>query len=137
MSISKRLTITVSEDTAKLSGKMYVYEGDYGVDFYLKILSSNVTIVSNVVATSEVSLLAELENSYASISVKCPNGTIFKRTNIPIINDEVIFTITKDITDELADIGVYKLQIHLHDGNLETSNRITIPPIQFEVKSQL
>ena len=40
------------------------------------------------------------------------------------------------MTDEIAEIGKHKLQISLYDDSTKT-NRITIPPIEFEVKEQL
>ena len=40
------------------------------------------------------------------------------------------------MTDELEEIGSHKLQIHLYDDETKT-NRVTIPPITFEIKQQL
>ena len=40
------------------------------------------------------------------------------------------------MTDELVEIGTHKLQISLYDDATKT-NRVTMPPITFEVKEQL
>lgn len=137
MAISKDLTITVKEDRATLSEKMYVYMGDKGIDFYIKIENLKVDFTPNGATKTTINLLAGLINAYASVSVLKPNGTTFTREKFPIENDKIKFTITSEFTDELDDIGTYKLQIHLHDGNTEISNRISIPFVEFEVKELL
>ena len=60
-----------------------------------------------------------------------PNNTIIGRSELEIVDDTLRFTIDKSLTDELDEIGMYKLQFHLYDGQ---DNRITIPPVEFEVK---
>lgn len=137
MAIRKDITITVKEDKAAANEKMFIYRGDVGVDFYLAITSLKVSFSSNTRETTN--LLAELVNAYADITVLTPLGNILEIASSPkyqVVDDKVKFTITKEFTDELSDVGEYKLQIHLYDGDGtgEVPNRITIPPIDFEVK---
>ena len=140
MAITKNLTITVKEDKATLSEKMYVYLGDVGVDFYLAIVNHKAEFTATSMyneSRAGVSLLRDLENAYASVSIKRPSGETFTKGKIAVVDNKVKFTITQELTDQLDDVGDYLLQIHLHDGNTSTSNRKTIPPVNFQVKELL
>lgn len=134
MAISKEVNITVKEDKATLNEKMFVYRGDKGIDFYIGIDTIKFDFTPNGTTKTTRSLLYGLESAYASVTVLKPNGEIFTKEKYPINNNRVRFTITQDLTDELDDVGIYKLQIHLHDGTSENSNRISIPYVNFIVK---
>lgn len=133
MAISKNITITIKQTKASPSEKIFIYQGDFGIDFYFTLNQFSYDI------RNEINLTSELNNdAYAGVTVLCPNGTTFDKDPFPITDDGCLkFTITKDLTDELSDIGVYRLQFHLYDGEGEDANRITIPPFTFEVKTLL
>ena len=76
-------------------------------------------------------MLSELEEAKASVTILTPNGKVLGRNNLEIIDDAVKFVIDKELTDDLDEVGIYKMQFHLYDGE---DNRITIPPVEFEVK---
>lgn len=132
MAISKNITITIKSTKAKPSEKIFIYQGDFGIDFYFKLAEFNYSIKNTVNLASNLA-----EGAYAGVTVQCPNGEVFERSSLPIENELLKFTITKDLTDELSDIGYYVLQFHLYDGSDENANRITIPPISFEVRTLL
>ena len=78
-----------------------------------------------------VSLLAELEGATCGAIILKPNGEVIGRDNIVISDDVMKFVIDHELTDDLDEVGTYKIQFHLYDGE---DNRITIPPVEFEVK---
>lgn len=126
MSISKNLEIKINNDQATLSEKFYIYQYDKGIDLYIKINIAKLQIDSR-----SISMLSELEGARAGVTILKPNGSVIGRTDLEISNDLVKFTIDETLTDELDEVGIYKIQFHLYDGS---NNRITIPPVQFEVK---
>ena len=125
MAISKNITITIRSTKATPSEKLFIYQGDFGIDFYFKLNEFNYSIKNTINLASNLD-----EGAYASVTVQCPNGDVFE-------SDLLKFTITKDLTDDLSDIGKYTLQFHLYDGEGSDANRITIPPISFEVRTLL
>lgn len=126
MAISKNLEIKINNDQASFNEKFYVYQNDRGIDLYIKISMSRLQI-----GNKNISLLSELEGATAAATILKPNNTIIGRSELEIVDDTLRFTIDKTLTDELDEIGMYKLQFHLYDGQ---NNRITIPPVEFEVK---
>ena len=126
MAISKNLAIKINNDEATLNEKFYIYQYDKGIDLYIKISISKLQIGGR-----SVSVLSELENARAGATILKPNGAVTERTNLDVVGDAVKFTIDQSLTDELEEIGIYKIQFHLYDNE---DNRITIPPVEFEVK---
>lgn len=126
MAIVKDLEIKISGDKAKFNECFYVYQYDRGIDLNIKIVMSKVQIGSK-----DISLLSGLEDSFAGVRILKPSGEIINREKVVIEDNNVKFTIDHDLTDELNEIGFYKLQFHLFDN---AGNRITIPPVEFEVK---
>ena len=126
MAITKDLEIKISGDQAAFTEKFYVYQNDRGIDLYIKISMYRLQI-----GNKNISLLSELEGATAAATILKPNNTIIGRSELEIVDDTLRFTIDKSLTDELDEIGMYKLQFHLYDGQ---DNRITIPPVEFEVK---
>lgn len=127
MAISKNLEIKINNDTAEFNEKFYVYQNDRGIDLYIKI-----SIPKLQIGSRSVSMLSELEEAKASVTILTPNGKVLGRHDLEIIDDAVKFVIDKELTDDLDEVGIYKMQFHLFDGE---DNRITIPPVTFEVKA--
>ena len=127
MAISKNLEIKINNDTAEFNEKFYVYQNDRGIDLYIKI-----SIPKLQIGSRSVSMLSELEEAKASVTILKPNGDVLGRKNLEIIDDAVKFVIDKELTNDLDEVGIYKMQFHLYDGE---DNRITIPPVTFEVKA--
>ena len=127
MAISKNLEIKINNDTAEFNEKFYVYQNDRGIDLYIKI-----SIPKLQIGSRSVSMLSELEEAKASVTILKPNGDVLGRQDLEIIDDAVKFVIDKELTNDLDEVGIYKMQFHLYDGE---DNRITIPPVTFEVKA--
>lgn len=128
--IKKELTITIDGRNATLSESLYIYQRDRNIDIYLTIVDCKFKF--NEYAGN---ILTESTAKYALIRVLKPNGAKFISDKFTITDNQVVFQITPDFSDQVEEIGVYKLQISLYDGN-ENENlqgRITIPPIEFSV----
>ena len=124
--ITKNVTIKITGDRATLSEKIILYRDDKGIDIYFTL--SGFSYKFNKDNLSGVAVDARLLK---------PSGDVITINNLTISGtNKIKFTIDGTMTDELSEIGKHKLQISLYDDSTKT-NRITIPPIEFEVKEQL
>ena len=129
MAITKNLEIKINGDTATFTEKFYIYQNDRGID-----LNIRVTIPKLQISKQNTSLLTELNGSSGRAIILKPNGEVIGRDNIVITNDVIKFTLDHELTNEIDEVGIYKVQFHLYDNE---DNRITIPPVEFEVKGLL
>ena len=121
MSITRDVTLTVNGSRSTLDSNIYMYMNDGGITLNIKIL--NLAYIINSL-TSPVRI--------ASATVLKPNGNgSFTVTNLKVDGDKVIFDIESNMTDEINEVGIYRVQIHLYD---DAENRVTIPPFKFYVK---
>lgn len=128
MAIIKDLEIKINNDQASFSENFYVYQFDRGIDLKIKVNLHKLQI------SSTVSFLSEIEGAFASAIILKPNGQIIGRNNLPVEDDCIMFSIDHTLTDEMDEVGMYKIQFHLYDS---LNSRITLPPVQFEVKELL
>ena len=126
MAITKDLEIKINGDKANFTEKFYVYQGDRGIELNIKVSMPKLQI-----SKKNTSLLAELEGASGGAIILKPNGNVVGQKDIVITDNVIKFIITHELTDELDEIGMYQVQFHLYDGE---NNRITIPPVEFEVK---
>ena len=126
MAIIKDLEIKINGDKANFSEKFYIYQNDRGISLNIKV-----TVPKLQISRRNTSLLSELGGAICKAIILKPNQEVIGRDNIVISDDMIIFTIDHDLTDNLDEVGIYKIQFHLYDSE---DNRITIPPVEFEVK---
>lgn len=129
MSIIKNLEIKISNGEARLNEEVYVYQKDRGVELKLKL-----NLMQTNYRSAVKSSLFGANDIYAAATILKPNGDIISRKKSIVVDSTITFTIDKEFTDEVDEIGIYKIQFHLYDNE---DNRVTIPPIQFEVKELL
>ena len=124
--ITKNVTIKITDDRATLSEKIILYKDDKGIDIYFTL--SGFSYKFNKDNLSGVAVDARMLK---------PSGDVITVNNLAVSGtNKIKFTIDNTMTDELTEIGKHKLQISLYD-DLSKTKRITIPPIEFEVKEQL
>lgn len=124
--ITKNVTIKITDDRATLSEKIILYKDDKGIDIYFTL--SGFGYKFNKDNLSGVAVDARMLK---------PSGDVITIDNLAVSGtNKIKFTIDSTMTDEIVEIGKHKLQISLYD-DLTKTNRITIPPIEFEVKEQL
>lgn len=125
MAISRHLEIIIKEDKAEFKEKLFVFQKDRNVDFYIDILEHKYRY------TPDQNMMRRLENAYSSAVVLKPDGTDFETPKSPIIDGKIKFTINEDMVDEITEVGEHIVQFHLYDnGNAE----IAIPSVTFTVK---
>lgn len=127
MSITKKLVVTLKDDVATPSERIFIYKGDVGVDIIIELENFNYKIDS----ISEKNIINRIEAYF-----KTPRG-IVKQYNdeVDVINgDRIKFSFSKNVINDMQIIGQYELQFHLFD---KEDNRITIPSYYFYVKEPL
>ena len=129
MSIIRDLELKVSNGEARLNEDIYVYQKDRGVELRFKL-----DFIRNNYRSTVRSLLFDVKDVYVAATILKPNGSLISRKKSTVVDNTIIFTIDKSFTDEVDEIGTYKIQFHLYD---EDDNRITLPPISLEVKELL
>lgn len=120
MAIKREVTVTITGAKSSLDGKIIVFRNDRGIDLYLTF--KNFDYIISGLETPVMS---------ATATVAKPNGYDKFDVELTVIDKTVIFTITNDMTDEMEEVGVYKVQIHFFDRN---GNRVSIPPFSFTVE---
>ncbi len=127
MAISKNCTITIKDDIANIDSPISIYQDDRGLSIYFEILDIGLREID------KQNLIISSSTTYSTVRLKSPNGElILSEDRYQIYDDKIKFVITQELTDELDEVGMYTMQIHLWD---DMENRITIPPITFEVKA--
>ena len=127
-------TIKISNNVSKMDSTIVLYRGDKNVEIRFTILQSPFKY-SNTVATN---VIESTNASFGQLVIKTPND------KPPIFSDvsatkegTVLFTITKEMIDEIEELGVYTFQIRLMDENKQS--RVTIPPVEngIEIKEPI
>lgn len=127
-------TIKISNNVSKMDSTIVLYRGDKNIEIRFTILQSPFKY-SNTVATN---VIESTNASFGQLVIKTPND------KPPIFSDvsatkegTVLFTITKEMIDEIEEVGVYTFQIRLLDENKQS--RGTIPPVEngIEIKEPI
>lgn len=130
MAISKDITIKILGNQSQLNESIYVYEKDNGVVFNFKLMQYKYKYdkdPDNILNSNAADILE------AYTTIVNPLGEELQQLNGEVVDDVVKFTLDKTYTDQLTEIGIYKLQIHIKCTHAEFS----IPPITFEVLERL
>ena len=127
MSITKKLVVTLEDDVATPSERIFIYKGDVGVDIIIELKNFNYKIDS----ISEKNMINRIEAYF-----KNPQGIVRQYNDeVDVINgDRIKFSFSKNVINDMQIIGQYELQFHLFD---KENNRITIPSYYFYVKEPL
>ena len=127
-------TITISNNNAKINSPIVLYRGDKNVEIRFTILQSPFKY-SNTVATN---IIESTNASYGQLVIKTPNDKppIFSEVSATK-EGTILFTITKEMIDEIEEVGAYTFQIRLMDENKQS--RATIPPVEngIEIKEPI
>jgi hypothetical protein len=127
-------TIKISNNVSKMDSTIVLYRGDKNVEIRFTILQSPFKY-SNTVATN---IIESTNASYGQLVIKTPNDKppIFSEVSATK-EGTILFTITKEMIDEIEEVGVYTFQIRLMDENKQS--RVTIPPVEngIEIKEPI
>ena len=127
-------TIKISNNVSKMDSTIVLYRGDKNVEIRFTILQSPFKY-SNTVATN---VIESTNASYGQLVIKTPNDKppIFSEVSATK-EGTILFTITKEMIDEIEELGAYTFQIRLMDENKQS--RVTIPPVEngIEIKEPI
>lgn len=128
--ISRQVQVKIKQNEATIKDPIVLYEGDYGVELYFTFFKFQYKFSptgENILSTINDDILE------AYTTIVNPLGDELSQQNGEVVDDTIKFVVTKDLTDELTEIGQYKLQFHLVCDHSEVS----IPPVQFTVHERL
>lgn len=118
--------ITIRNGKSSIDAPVVLYRGDYEVSIKFTIMESKFRFKSGVnlvdsekASHGQLAILAPYGGNVFSEIVKCEDGT-------------VTFTLTKEMIDQLEEVGLYSFQIRLFDYYRES--RISIPPVEFGIE---
>lgn len=130
MAIIKDVTVKINNGTATLDAPVQFYEKDHDVELRFKLMDYKYKYdkdPQNILNSVDEDILE------AYTTIVNPKGYELEQINGVVKNDVVIFRLDPTYTDELDELGTYKLQIHIKC----THSEFTIPPITFEVLQRL
>lgn len=118
--------ITIRNGKSSIDAPVVLYRGDFEVSIRFTIMESKFRFKSGVnlvdsekASHGQLAILAPYGGNVFSEIVKCEDGT-------------VTFTLTKEMTDQLEEVGLYSFQIRLFDYYRES--RVSIPPVEFGIE---
>ena len=156
--IERTMTLTIKDNSATLNGKLIFYLGDCGVRI-------NFVIQDVKYAFNQSNVLGELGGNVKVLGyARKPNGTVFNlnkgedgvdeqetdsnghfndfvdddNLSADTKNNIVKFKLTRNLTNEMDEVGTYTVQLILqsYEGE-EVVGQLTLPPFQFEVRDSL
>ena len=118
--------ITIRNGKSTINEPVILYRGDYEVSIRFTIMESKFRFKSGVnlvdsekASHGQLAILTPYGGNVFSEIVKCEDGT-------------VTFTLTKEMIDQLEEVGLYSFQIRLFDYYRES--RVSIPPVEFGIE---
>lgn len=118
--------ITIRKGVSLIDEPIILYRGDYEVEVKFTIVNSKFKFLY------KTSVIESEEAAYGQMAILDPHGgMIFSDVN-ECIEGAVSFVITKEMINELTEVGLYSFQIRLFDK--EKLSRATIPPIEFGIE---
>lgn len=129
----KDIVANVSNCSTTLDSPLVIYYKDRGLELYFNLVQYKYRFQQ-----APDNILKNLDGAYASITIVNPSGYMRRYEDIPIEKDKIKFVITQDLTDDLDEIGIYQMQIHINnDIDGKDTSVFSIPPFEFEVKPRL
>ena len=115
-------TITARNGVSTIDSPILLYRGDRGIDVIFTIIQSKSKFDSGE------NLILKLDAYYAQLVIDRPDDKFILSDISRCEEGKIRFTISKEMIDELVEVGHYSIQIRLF--NESKSSRITLPPIE-------
>ena len=118
--------ITVYKGKSSINESVILYRGDYEVSVKFTIVETKFRFKNGInLAVSE-------KASHGQLAVLTPyGGNVFSEI-VKCEDGSVTFTLTKEMIDQLEEVGLYSFQIRLFDYYKES--RVSIPPVEFGIE---
>lgn len=126
------VTITINGNRSTISNRILLYRGDRDLEIGFQIQNQKFRFSDNI-----ENLISAADAAFGQLVIKKPDDTKIISEMTRCYDGKVIFVITKEMIDELTEVGFYDIQIRLYD--ISRIARITIPPISkaIEVKEPM
>ena len=128
------IDVKISDYKSELSKPLVIFERDRGLEIYFNLVEYAYRLDKH-----PANLLENLVGAYATVTLVNPDGYEISVNEVEITEEaKVKFVITEDLTDELTEIGIYQLQIHVNnDIKGKDTSVFSVPPFNFEVRERL
>ena len=114
-------TVTVGKTESIINEPIVLYRGDREVEVEFAIVGSKFTF------TNGGNVIQSTNATHGQLVVDTPTGENMFSEVTECHEGKVVFIITKEMIDELAEVGLYSFQIRLFDES--QVSRVTIPPV--------
>ena len=117
--------VKVKKGVSSINAPIILYRGDREVEIRFT-LKEEAPFMFN--KETESNIIENSEAAYGQLVIKTPNDlpAIFSKIT-PTNEGRIVFKITEEMIDEIAEVGNYSFQIRLFDENI--SSRITLPEV--------
>ena len=118
-------TIIVQKGTSSINDTIILYRGDKDVEIRFTL---NEGSPFRFGSGASPNIIEKTEAAYGQLVIKAPNNlsAIFSEV-APTNEGKIIFKITGEMIDEIAEVGNYSFQIRLFDES--TNSRVTLPEV--------
>ena len=118
--IERDIKTKITEQNFSLDSNIILFKGDGRIDFKLIIEDKRYKYDNVYIPT------------YYNFTIISPNSKEPLNTEKDIYNNNIlVLSFTKDMIDELEEVGIYYIQTQLYDND---NNCIILPPFNIEIK---
>ena len=114
--------VTVGEQESIIDRPIVLYRGDREVEIEFTLVGNEFTF------SEEGNVIKSVNASHGQLVLNTPSGEHMFSELAECHEGKVVFVVTKEMIDELIEVGFYNFQIRLYDG-VEMKSRVTIPPV--------
>ena len=114
-------TVVVGDQYSRIDNPIILYRGDREVEVEFTINGSKFTF------TNDGNVIKSTNATHGQLVINTPTGENMFSEVIECQNGKIVFVITKEMIDELIEVGFYSFQIRLFDESQRS--RVTIPPV--------
>lgn len=114
-------TVAVGDQESKIDSPIILYRGDREVEVEFTINGSKFTF------TNGGNVIKSTNAKHGQLVINTPTGENMFSEVTECHDGKVVFVITKEMIDELIEVGFYSFQIRLFDES--QVSRVTIPPV--------
>ena len=118
--INRDITLETRNNKSKPSEDIFIYFGDYNIQYNIKIATKYSISDSSNSGSAEIILFKKFGDDIKTIT-----------KNVQITDGVVPLIIDSTVSDELSDIGYWMIQISLF--NEGSTSKLTLPPFKMQV----
>lgn len=143
MALNRYVDVLINNKDCKATLKepLTVFEKDKNAHIYFRLIDHRYQFKMTPTTEEDWNIIYNLNGADAWITIVKPDGSELEQgkegntvNNVILRGEYVRFIVSPDLTDEMSEIGIYQLQIHITD---KEGGEVTIPSFSFEVKERL